>query len=178
MKKRGQSLVEFAAIIPIFVFVLLGIIEFSLYWKSYNVVQDIVFNASAQMASTYVSENSTANPAVDKALLVINDRSTSLGEAITLVDKSLPAEISARPFSVYKYESSQTTDTVSGVKPILTVIIDYSNPSKDGIVLQLRYQYKTILLGTELPLPGGNSVVIIPKSVEIVNNKTQQYHTY
>lgn len=178
MNHKGQSLVEFVTVIPIIVFILMAIVEFSLYWKSLNQVQDIVFNATNQMASVYVSENSTVNPAVASALSVINNMTPILGEPITLVDKSTTAEKSKRPFAVYIYQSSQTTSTTSGTKPTMVVTIDFSDPLQNGIILQITYQYKTILLGTEFPLPGGKSVIIIPKTVEIINNKTQQYNTY
>ncbi|MCX7903857.1 MAG: pilus assembly protein [Caloramator sp.] len=39
MKKKGQSLVEFAIILPVLVFIFFGIIEFGLIMNSYIVIQ-------------------------------------------------------------------------------------------------------------------------------------------
>lgn len=178
MKKRGQNLIEFAAIIPLLVFVIFAIIEFSLYWKTVNIVEGIALNASTKMSATPVTENSVTNTAVDNAILLIKDEARTLGENINFEDKSQPSEISERPFALYKYESQETRNTVNGIKPVITATIDYRDPYKDGVILQLSYQYSTILLGATIPLPGNKKVVIIPKDIEITNKKTQQYNSY
>jgi len=176
MKKRGQNLVEFAAIIPLLVFLIFSIIEFSMYWATVNAVQGIALNTSTKMASVYVSETSGSNDAVDKALSLIKTNSKFLGEEVTFNDIS--TDITTRPFAVYKYESSQTRNTDAGSKPVMTVTIDYRDPYKEGITLQLTYQYRTILLGVKLPIPGKNPIAIIPKDIKITSTKTQQYNSY
>jgi len=175
MKKRGQNLVEFAAIIPLLVFLIFSIIEFSMYWTTVNAVQGIALNASAKMASVYVSESSSVNPAVATAIASITDNSKFLGDKMIL---SNVFTTSAEPFTIYEYQSQQKRITNQGEKPVMTAIIDYRDPYKEGITLQLNYQYRTILLGASLPIPGNEPLVIIPRDIEIISKKTQQYNSY
>lgn|GEM_PF-2580985 len=178
MKNRGQSLIEFAVVVPLLIALIFCIIEFSMYWRAVNTVQEIAQNASTKMSSIFVPENSTSNPAVDKAVLLIADESGNLGENINFEDKSTPSELASRPFAVYTYESQEKRNTAKGIKPVMTVTINYKNPSKNGIIMQLSYQYRTILVGAEIPLIGNKSVIIIPRDIEIVSKKTQQCSNY
>lgn len=175
MRKRGQSLVEFAIIIPLLVVLIFSIIEFSIYWTTVNAVEGIAMDASTKMASIHVSEAAGSNPAVDMAVLSIADNSKYLGEKMVF---GTPSITGTEPFALYKYESNQTRDTVNGIKPMMTVTIDYRDPYKDGIILQLSYQYRTILLGASIPIPGNDPIVIIPRDIMITSKKNQQYNSY
>ncbi|MDD3014255.1 MAG: TadE/TadG family type IV pilus assembly protein [Candidatus Gastranaerophilales bacterium] len=176
MRKSGQNLVEFAAIIPLLVFLIFSIIEFSMYWTTVNAVQGMAQTASTKMASVYVSEASTANPAVVQALSSIIENSNFLGEELIFTDIS--TDTSTRPFAVYQYQSVELRNTDAGEKPVMKVTIDYRDPYKDGITLQLSYRYRTILLGASLPLPGTDPLVIIPSGFEIISKRNQQYRSY
>jgi hypothetical protein len=115
------------------------------------------------------------NAAVDKAISSIIDNSTYIGGGITF---GAPTITGTEPFALYEYKSTQTRNTVEGVKPIMTVIIDFRDVSKDGIILQLSYQYKTILVGASLPVPGNKPIAIIPSDIKITSKKIQQYNSY
>lgn len=179
MKKHGQSLIEFIVVAPLLVLILFGITELILFWRTAQTVQEIALESAAGASQQYVALDSATNSAVDKAVLVVENRLKSLGlDGITLTEKDLGSTYGTKPFALYQYNSSQTRTTDNGVFPIITLTVDYRDPAKNGIVTQLIYQYRTLLLGAEFELPGGRKVVIIPKDIEISSTKIQQYNSY
>ncbi len=179
-KKKGQNLLEFVVVIPLLIVIIFGIIEFALFWRTVQTVQGIALEAAAGAASQYVDENGTANPAVDKAIAIVNSRVGTLGsETVTLQDQPLGSNYGIRPFAFYQFASQEKVSTFSdGDKPLMQVLIDHRDPYQKGIITQLVYQYQTILMGAEFILPGGRKVVIIPRDIEISSTKIQQYNNY
>ncbi len=179
-KRKAQNLLEFIIVIPLLIVIIFGIIEFALFWRTVQTVQGIALEAAAGAASQYVDENGTDNPAVDKAIEIVNNRAGSLGiQKITLKDQPLAIAYGIRPFAFYQYTSQETVSTFSeGDKPVLQVLVDHRDPYQKGIVTQVIFQYQTILMGAEFTLPSGRKVIIIPRDIEVSSTKIQQYNNY
>lgn len=190
MKKiKAQNLIEFALVLPLIVVMFFGIIELSLFWKTINNVQSIALQAASAASGTFVAENQTGsvvsntnfNAAVSKAASIVVARSKSLN-IDSLAFNSLTAfnggQFGDRPYSMYVLESTQTKKIDGVDKPVLTLTVDYRDPYKQGVVVQLSYYYSTVLLGAEFTMPGGKKVTIIPKNIAVSSTKIQQYINY
>ena len=83
--ESGQALVEFALVVPIFLLLLLGIVEFARAWNVYEVLTD----AGREGARTAVVDD----PSTNDSLLVkalIQQAGSRAGIAIALSDISFP----------------------------------------------------------------------------------------
>ena len=179
MKRRGQNLIEFIVVIPLLVLILFGIVELSMFWRTAQTAQSIALEAASAAAAQIVIDGSNPNPAVEKAVDVVDKRLGALGvENVALHLQDIGDEFGIRPYAFYVYQSEETRSTNNGVYPLIEFTIDYRDPFKSGIITQLTYQYRTILLGAEFTLPGGRKVVIIPKDIPVSSTKIQQYNSY
>lgn len=84
-RESGQSLVEFALVVPIFLLLLLGIVEFARAWNIYEVLTD----AAREGARNAVVDNpATAEPSTVKGQ--IQQAGARAGITIELDDISFP----------------------------------------------------------------------------------------
>lgn len=177
--KKAQSLIEFIVVIPLLILVVFGIIEFSIFLRASQTVQQIAMEAAVASSNVYVDENSTPNLAVNEALNVVTKRVSALGLSnITFSEVNLPSSWGEKPFALYKFESDQTRNVDNVDLPLLTFTVDYRDPYTQGVNTQLIYQYRTLLVGIEFTLLNGRKVKIIPRDIEISSTKTQQYVNY
>ena len=187
MKRTAQNLVEFVFIFPLLIIILFGILEFGIYFRNANVVEDIAKEASSSasrklvldtMTSNTITDTSSTgfNKAVKAAIDIVAKRKKQLGlTALTFTYNDLGG---TRPYTVYQINSTQTRMIGGVVTPLVTLIVDYSSPTEKGVTVQFIYQYRTLLLGAELPVFGGTPVVIIPRDMTISSTKIRQYITY
>ena len=179
MFKKGQNLIEFVIVTPLLVVILFGIIELSMFWKTTQNVQEIALEAAEGAAAQFVNDNSNPNPAVTKAVDIVTKRLKSLGLSdVTLADNPQGDSFGVRPYAMYEYKSNQTRNVDSIDTPIVTFTVDYRDPYTNGVITQLAYQYRTILLGAEFTIPGGRKITLIPRDMEISSTKIQQYINY
>lgn len=179
MFKKGQNLIEFVIVTPLLVVILFGIIELSMFWKTTQNVQEVALEAAEGAATQFVNDNSDPNPAVTKAVDIVTKRIKSLGLSdITLTDNPQGNTFGVRPYALYEYTSNQVRKVDLVDIPIVTFTIDYRDPYTNGVITQLTYQYRTILLGAEFTIPGGRKITLIPRDMEISSTKVQQYINY
>ena len=187
MKRTAQNLVEFVFIFPLLIIILFGILEFGIYFRNANVVEDIAKEASSSasrklvldtMTSSTITDTSSTgfNKAVKAAIDVVNKRRKQLG-LITL-GFAYTNLGGTRPYAVYQINSTQTRMIGGVATPLVTLIVDYSAPTEKGVIVQLVYQYRTLLLGAAFPVLGGAPIVIIPRDMPISSSKIRQYVTY
>ena len=190
MKKTAQNLVEFVFVIPLLIIILFGILEFAMFYRNVNVVQDIATEAAVTASRRLVLDTMTSNNIADltntgfnkaakAARDVVYNRRRALGiENLTFVYTDLGTTFGSRPYALYQIDSTQTRSINGVVTPILTLMVDYRTPMEDGIMVQVIYQYRTLLVGAELPVLGGPPFVIIPRDVPISSTMVKQYLMY
>lgn len=186
MNKKGQNLVEFVFVLPILIIAILSIVEFAVFWRHSQAVQEIALEAAAGAAQKYVevdtSINTTkCNAAVDRAFTIFKNRLDALGMSGAAFGSKQILANSTEPLAAYKYSSIQTENVKGNTMPKVELIVDYRQPYEKGVIVQVIYQYVTMFLGLELSLPGTNStqqIVIIPKNITISSTKINQYVHY
>lgn len=189
MKRTAQNLVEFALIVPLLLVILFGILEFAIFYRNVNVVQDIATEAAVaasrkiildSMASNVITD--TSNTGFNKAVLAASDivvkrRGKLSFSNLTFTSIDMGATYGARPYALYKIDSTQTK-IINGINtPVVTLMVDYRRPVEDGIMVQLVYQYSTLFGGVQLPV-GNSPIVLLPKDIPINSTRIKQYTIY
>lgn len=190
-RKNGQNLVEVVLIIPLLLVIMLGILEYALFQRNVNAVQDIAAEAAVAASKQFVDENSgpfpgaydsTENPAVQAALdLVVSRGASIVPQTITLQHNDLGPAFGQRPFALYEFNSTQTTTYKGQTVPRVTFTVDYRSPKTDGVSTQLIYHYNLVLFGIEFVIPGvngGRKITIIPRNIQLSSTQTCQYVHY
>lgn len=184
LKKSAQNLIEFVLVFPLLVVMIFAIVELSFFWKTVNNVQNIALQAASAASTSFVSDSETSNTisdvtynnAVKRALSIVTSRSQSLGVSNPVFSPTpLAPEFGEKPYAMYELVTSDTKPTTDGNVPVLRLNVDYRQPLKDGVIVQLSYCYSTLFLGAEFTLPGGTKVTIIPKNMLISSTKIRQY---
>ena len=120
LKQRGQTIVEFALVIPLFVFILMGIMAFALYF------------------SDYIALNNIARSVAREAALLTNDEDGEYWNEIidryvsNVPETSNPATYYL-PNSAYTWDPSTMTIAASGTKDVkvtLTANVSDGGPVK------------------------------------------------
>lgn len=191
--KKGQNLVEVVLIMPLLIVIILAILEYALFQRNVSAVQDIAVEAAVAASKQFVDENSgpfvgayddttPENAAVQAALDIVNNRGgTIIPETINLGYNDLGPAFGQRPFALYEFNSTQTTNYKGETVPVVTFTADYRDPMGDGVSTQLIYHYNLILFGLEFVIPGvngGRAITIIPNNIQISSTQTRQYVHY
>lgn len=174
MKRKGQSLVEFVIIMPIFLVLIFGIIEYALFWRTVHAVQQIALESAVIATNEYVPTSGGANLAVDKAADYVKTRTGTLGFSGITFTKTILDNAAEEPYAAYEYKAGTTPDG----GPLIRFTVDYRNPVTRGVITQLSFYYRTIFFGMEFDMPGGRKIVIIPSYIPISSTKIQQYNKY
>lgn len=175
MNKKGQSLIEFVIVLPLLLVVVLGIFELAMFWRTSHTVQQIALEAAVIASGSYIPYDGGPNTAGDKAASFVVSRMGSLGKPTNIsMTKSILDNASEEPFAAYQY----TGGTAPNGGPLVTLVVDYRNPINRGVITQLTYNYRTMLVGAEFQVPGGRKIVILPRDIPISSTKIQQYNTY
>ncbi|MEI7473630.1 MAG: TadE/TadG family type IV pilus assembly protein [bacterium] len=203
--RKAQNLIEFIIVIPILIILIFGIMEIAVFWRTANSVQQIALTVAESAASAYVSpdayqsddpttvgvdetktpsvciantitDDATTNMAVCRALERLQEKLPSLGFSnVKFTSVNMGNSYGSEPFMFYEYQNVATGKLKAGD---IKIDIDYRDPYKNGVIVQLNYNYTTILLGCEFTLPGGNKITIIPRNMEISSTKIQQYNQF
>jgi hypothetical protein len=174
MKKRAQSLIEFVIIIPLLIVLIFGIIELGFFWRNVQVVQQIANEAAVIASGNYKLYTETTNSGADKAAAFVQSRVGSLGIHGLTLSKTIIADSASQPFSAYQYAGG----VAPGGGALITLVVDCRKPDERGIVTQLTYRYRTLLVGVGFQIPGGRKIVLIPRDIPISSTKIQQYNIY
>lgn len=182
MKKDAQNLVEFVFVFPLVIILVMAIFELSMFYRTVHAVQNVALQAAANAATQIITDSQTStsfgnaqfNKAADVAAKIVQGKQGSLGRVnFNNFDLEVMEEYGAPPYSIYKF----TSDTkIDGSKPLVTLLVDCTDPYGKGVSTQLIYHYVTIIFAAKVPLPDGNVITIIPSQVEISSSKIQQYN--
>ena len=185
MKKKAQNLIEFVMVMPLLIIIIFGIIEYSLFWKTSQTIQEMALKAAIGASTQYVDNTYTSsdmtdtlfNPAANQTVNIVQKNVGSLG--LNNISFENPATITGTaPYAFYMFKSTKTTNTSAGTVPLMTLTVDYTDPYTSGVIVQLIYEYRAVFGGAEFRLPNGQNIVIIPKNIEISSTKIQQYINY
>ncbi len=191
MKKKGQNLIEFALVMPLLFVIIFGVIELAFFWRAVHNVQSLALQAASNAATQFVfddqestdvydincQDGSCFNLAVAKAVNVIEKRQGSLvpqGSDYSCVSR---IEYGSRPFTVYDCISDKTVEFEGSTVPAMTMHIDYRDPKKDGLIVQIEHYYKTLFLGASFMSPSGTPVYLLPETIKITSSKVHHYIT-
>lgn len=190
LKKPAQSLIEVVFVIPLLLIIIFGILEFAIFYRNVNVVEDVATEAAVSAARRFVldsmssnniadTSNAGFNSAVTAAMDVVIKRKGALGlSSLTFSYTDLGAVYGSRPYALYQIDSTQTRTINGTATPVVTLMVDYRTPKDDGIMVQLIYQYRTLFAGAELPVLGGPPVVLIPRDIPISSARVREYISY
>ncbi len=180
--KKGQNLIEIVLIAPLLLVLLFGILEYALFQRNINVVQDIALDAAVVASRHFVDSDITPddplteNPAVEAALNRVLERIGALGQKDIVFEYNNPGdEFGQRPFALYEFKSINTVEYDGEQQPTMIFFVDYRDPINKGVSTQLVYHYSLVLFGISIPLPGGRQITIIPRNVPISSTQTKQY---
>ncbi len=174
-KKAGQNVVEAVFIIPILVIFTLAIFELALYWQDVNAVYALNNEISANAALidlSNLSPGTTVCPAVDVAQNILEKKDSS----ITLNNPTYTHSVEViegqaqgfEPFALYKITSNTQVDG----KPQITAWVDCRNPFEKGIITQIEFFHKTVIMKASIPrLDKPEPIVIIPDKTFIASPK-------
>lgn len=199
--KQGQNLIEVILVIPLLLIIILGILEYALFQRNVNAVQDIAQEAAVAASKLYVDPNTCVgaappayctnpataydpaeNPAVESARTLALNRVKALGASgITLNYDNPGTAFGQRPFALYKFDSNKTVEYKGETVPLISFDVDYRDPVYDGVSTQLIYHYSLVLFGLEFVIPGinqGRRITVIPRNIEISSTQTKQYVHY
>lgn len=181
--KKAQNLVEFVFVFPMLIFITLVIFEIAFFWQEANAIYNLNAEINANVALLDYSNltNGKRCPAADinnpnSAISILENRDNM----ISLVDSSYFWTIEdpkppKEPFALYKYES---TTQVNG-NPQITLWIDCRNPFEDGIMTQIEFYHKTLIMKATIPrFDKPEGIVIIPDNVFISSPKLTTLRHY
>jgi Flp pilus assembly protein TadG len=168
---RGQNLVELVIVMPLLLLLILGILQFGLYWRTFQTVESIALEG-ADMASRMIDDPATtsANEAKTNTVNNINTRLAMAGFS-TVADTAVVAASGTEPNALYQSPAVVNPGDVQ-------LSIDYRNPTSNGVIVQVVYGYKPILAGTKIPIPGAGPVTIIPDFIKVSSSQIQQYNAF
>lgn len=182
-RTSGQNLIEFCFILPILIFLTLGIFEVAMFWQDLNSIYSLNEEINANVAL------------VDTGHMDLGDRCTAATEAITrleardsMISLNNPTYNSAagiddtslvidgqEPFALYRYAS---TNAVAG-KPQIRLWVDCRNPFENGITTQIEFYHKTLIMRASIPrFDNPEPIVIIPDNVFIITPKLNTISHY
>ncbi|MBP7212233.1 pilus assembly protein [bacterium] len=194
-RKKGQNLVEFVLVFPMIILMTLCIFEIAFFWQDVNMIYSINTQINARAALVSPREMSAGDvcPAAQTAVELMHAKTPM--EALvkpqfkkTILDGAkMPKTdsttgtntITNEPFALYKYTSTATVTTKDGTQPVATLWVDCRNPFEDGIITQIQFYHKTMIMHASLPNFKDNTPIdIIPENILITSPKLNTLSHY
>lgn len=182
-KRLAQNLIEFVFIAVIIIFLTLGIFEVSLFWQEVNAIYSLNEEIAANVALVDTSPLTmhTICPAATRAVEILK-----LKDAIVTSHNDPPdytedtdGEDGEDPFKLYKYVSTNTVTYEGNQEPQVTMWVDCRNPYEDGIITQLEFYHKLVVMGASIPsFTSPEPIEIIPNSIFIASPKVNTVRHY
>lgn len=182
-QKSAQNMIEFVFVIVILVFLTLGVFEVGLFWQEVNQVYALneEINANVAVENYQTLPMNTTCPAATRAIRILE-----LKDAIITSQNDPPSytrdaaqEDGTEPFRLYKYISSNTVNTPDGPRPQVTLWVDCRNPYEDGIITQLQFYHKLVVMKASIPrFDSPQPIVIIPDNIFIASPKLNTIRHY
>ena len=172
---KAQNLIEFAFIMPILILLTLAVFEVAFYWQEVNAIYSLNNEINANVALENPSNLNFGQmcPAAITArdILQIKDSQISINDPVYKTEVLDGGE----PFALYKISS---TSTIKG-KPQVALWVDCRNPYEDGVVTQIEFYHKTLVMKASIPrFDKPEPIVIIPDNVFIASPKLNTVRHY
>jgi len=179
VKKRiAQNLVEFIFVLPILLVLTLVIFETALFWQDVNSVYNLnaEINANAALADTSNMTSGSRCTAATTALAFLEKRDSMISLNNPTYNDSVAD--GSEPFALYKFAANPIK--VGGVtKPQVALWVDCRSPFEKGIMTQIEFFHKTMLIQATIPsFDGGAGIVVIPKNIFIASPKLRTLRHY
>lgn len=174
----AQNLIEFTFIFPIVIVLTVVIFEVALFWQEVNAIYNLnaEINANVALSDTAGMNIGDTCTAATKALDIMQKKSSM----ISLTNPSFKKTIldGSEPFALYKYWANSIT--VGGAtKPQIAMWVDCRNPFEDGIMTQLEFYHKTMIVKASIPrFDGEPAIEIIPEHIFIASPKLNSLRHY
>lgn len=182
-KTKGQNLVEFVFVFPILIFLTLGIFEVALFWQDLNSIYALnsEINANVALLDTNNMQLGTRCSAATDAFAILEKKDSMISlnnpgynDGAAINDSSL-IDDGKEPFALYKYKSN---NLVAG-KPQITLWVDCRNPFENGVMTQIEFYHKTMIMKASIPrFDKPDPIVIIPDNVFIASPKLNTIRHY
>ncbi len=178
-KYPAQNLVEFIFVMPVLLFLTLVIFEVALYWQDVNSIYNLNAEINANVANASDYRNMTLGDTCSAATKA-EDILKAKDSMISLTNPTYDMTVldGKEPFALYKYTAGKLN--VSGVtKPQIALWVDCRNPFEDGIMTQLEFYHKILIMKATIPrLDDGDPIVVIPDNVFIASPKLNTIRHY
>lgn len=178
---RAQNIIEFIFVFPLLIFLTIVIFEVALFWQEVNAIYNLNAEINANVALKDDKEVGLnvgdACPAATKALEILEKRSPMI--SLTQNDAYTKTILDGtEPLALYKYEANPVS--VAGVnKSQVTMWIDCRNPFENGVMTQLEFYHKTLIINASIPrFDGEPAIVIIPQYIFIASPKLNSLRHY
>lgn len=176
--KPAQNLIEFIFVFPILIFLTLVIFEVALFWQDVNSIYNLNAEINANVALIEPSGMILGDTctAATKALGILKAKDSMISLNNPTYNKTILD--GQEPFALYKYFAN--TITVGGVtNPQISLWVDCRNPFEGGVVTQLEFYHKTIIIKATIPnFSDGAGIVVIPENIFIASPKLDTIRHY
>lgn len=177
---------EVAFIIPILVFLTLVIFEIALFWQELNSIYSINAEINANVALLdYAGTLAMGSvcPAADEtkpnsAISIMKKKASSISLTNPTFATEIPAGFGNAPFALYKFSANPMTVGTT-TKPQITLWVDCRNPFENGVLTQIEFYHKTLIMKASIPrFDGGSKITIIPDKIFIASPKLTTLRHY
>lgn len=176
----AQNLVEFVFVFPMLIFLTIVIFEVALFWQEMNAIYNLNAEINANVALRDDKETTLKSgdvcPASAKAIDILLKKSPM----ISLTNPAFTTDVldGTEPFALYKYSANNVT--VGGVtKPQITMWVDCRNPFENGVMTQLEFYHKTLIINASIPrFDGKPAIEIIPQYIFLASPKLNTLRHY
>lgn len=174
--KRAQNLMEFIFVLPLLIFLTLGIFEVALFWQDVNSIYSLNTEINANLA--LIDPTGMALGSRCSATTKAKDILEKKDSMVSMNDPTYDTEIvdGKEPFALYRIYSPNVTFEA---KPQITMWVDCRNPFENGVTSQIEFFHKTLVIRAAIPsFSGGDAIVIIPDHVFIASPKMNTIRHY
>ena len=158
-------------------FLTLVIFEVALFWQDLNAVYNLNNEINATVALSNIKGLALGDgcPAAADAFEVLEAKDSM----ISLNNPSYSSVLADgnEPFALYEITSSNII--ASTEKPQITLWVDCRNPFENGIVTQIEFYHKTLIMKATIPrFDDGAPIVVIPDNIHIASPKLNTIRHY
>lgn len=186
--KQAQNLIEFIFVFPMLLFMTLVIFEVAFFWQEANAIYNLNEEINANIATLDYSNMNmgTRCLAADKdnpksAISIFKKRDSMISLTSSTYNESLDMNnpdlvVDGRePFSLYKF----TSDNKINGNPQITLWVDCRNPFENGIMTQIEFYHKTLIMKATIPrFDKSEGIVIIPDNIFISSPQLRTIRHY
>lgn len=168
---------EFIFLLPILLILTLAIFEVAFFWQDVNAIYSLntEINANAALVDTNLMTLGSTCPAATKAESILENKAPII--AINKPTFSSTTIDGQEPFALYKYVSDTKVSTTG--QPQITMWVDCRNPFENGIVTQVEFYHKTLIMKASIPrFDKPEPIVIIPSDIYIASPKLNTIRHY